>query len=88
MIFQEVLTNMVKHSKPQLIHVFVFLKDKSLAIKISNSYQKLHSAPQDKIFSSGNGIENIQNRRQAIGASIEIKDNGEIQEVLVTIKKW
>ena len=88
MIFQEVLTNMVKHSKPESIQIFIYLKDKSLAIKISNFYQKTDSAPRDGVFSSGNGLQNIRNRRQAIGAGIEVKDNGEVQEVLVTIRKW
>lgn len=88
MIFQELLTNMIKHSKPASIHVLLFQKEKSLAIKISNFYEKAHQNPLNTLFSSGIGMHNIQNRLQSMGATIEKKDNGQVQEVLVNIRKW
>ena len=88
MIFQELLTNMVKHSKPGSIHILLYLKDKSLAIKISNNYNMEDQPILHGQFSSGKGLENIQTRLQAIGATLERKDDGQVQEVLLFIRKW
>ncbi|MEY4134326.1 MAG: hypothetical protein RL386_676, partial [Bacteroidota bacterium] len=88
MIFQELLTNIVKHSDSESIHINFYVRDRYLVIKISNPYHKNRQNPLTGHHSSGNGLLNIHSRLSALNANIERKDNGQIYEATLTIKKW
>jgi hypothetical protein len=88
MIFQELLTNIVKHSDSESIHINFYVKDRYLVVKISNPYRHNRQNPLQGHHSSGNGLLNIHSRLSALNANIERKDNGQIYEATLTIKKW
>jgi len=88
MIFQELLTNMVKHSYSESIYIKLYVKERYLVVKISNLYRQDKHKPLPGQHSGGSGLVNINSRLNALNANIERKDNGHTYEVTLTIQKW
>jgi signal transduction histidine kinase len=80
MVFQEILTNMVKHTRSQKIEIAVRIKAQHLRIQIVNEHTGIWGATED---TSGHGLSSIENRLQKhdIGLTWEKTPNTQVAEI-------
>lgn len=76
--FQEILTNMVKHTSPEKIGVYIYMVQPALVVCISNSCAPLREKSEP---GGGVGVESIAARLRAIKGEMEWSENGMAQEV-------
>lgn len=88
-VYQELLTNMIKHTLCQSIHIQLKVVDKQLFISIHNrheGYQKNQTAPIHSGAESY-GIENMQLQLQGIKAQLEWSEPN-ANEQMVSLSVW
>ncbi len=87
-IFQEVINNIIRHSKASSITVNVYFRPDNFRYQITDNGVgfDLSSVHQTEVKKSGLGIRNIQNRAQLIGASFElVSEPGKGTTVKITL---
>lgn len=89
-VFQEALTNIIKHSHATRIDVeLTFVSSLvRLVIKDNGKGFEKHQVPGESYENYGSGIQNMKNRCKSIGADLEIKpnpDGGACVKVLLPI---
>lgn len=72
-IIQEVLNNVLKHSKAKKVGINIFSKDEEVIIQISDDGIGFES--KDPMFKNGIGLKSIEQRAIMIGAVIEIQSH-------------
>lgn len=73
-VYQELLTNMVKHTHCQAICIQMSIENGCVAIRITNSHTGYKNEHNDNDSSSGAGLESIRHRLAEINAQIEWKE--------------
>lgn len=87
LIYQELLTNMVKYTQPHLIIINVEVERETLRIKIVNHFDK-SAAPNYQVFSANRGLGSIERRLNRINAScLWSEPSSTPQEILLEIPK-
>lgn len=84
-IFQEIITNIIKHSKANEVSVFLFrsLKDGSIIFEVSDNGVGF----QEHVGKSSIGLDSIQNRAEEIGGQARfINDSGAVISILIPVK--
>lgn len=84
MVYQELLTNMVKYTHPQRIAVKIALEGDTLHIHIQNHHQPSTDAPYE-VASAKRGQDSIKRRLERIQAQVQWHETDEQQTVLLTI---
>ncbi len=80
--FQEILTNMVKHTSPEKIGVHIYMEGSTLAVLISNTCTLLQGSAET---GGGGGTESIAARLRAINGKMEWSENGNEQVAKLTM---
>lgn len=86
MIYQELLTNMLKHTQSRRIHIKVYTSNQFLHIRISNEFVQLNpeKSPQ---MTEGYGQESIQRRLRSIKGKMTWTETPQQQTAEIAIVK-
>jgi signal transduction histidine kinase len=83
MIFQEILTNMLKHTRPEKIRIQVSLKAQHFHIRIVNNHLGILTASEDQ---HGHGIASMNKRAEEQQIKLLWKEEPNIQEAEIIYK--
>jgi signal transduction histidine kinase len=80
MAFQEILINMIKHTRPESIHSQIYLQANCLHLQIQNTFALVYPTtlpplPGEATSRESYGVENLTNRIQALGGSFQFAEN-------------
>lgn len=84
LIYQELLTNMVKYTHPVLIHIRVSLEKDALKLQISNQHQA-SSDPDFSVHSAKRGLGSIERRLNRIRGQFSWIETSEVQQEITLI---
>lgn len=84
LIYQELLTNMVKYTHPVLIHIRVSLEKDSLKLQISNQHQA-STDPDFSVHSAKRGLGSIERRLNRIRGKFSWIETSEVQQEIMLI---
>ncbi len=71
LIFKEVLNNIVKHAEASKVEIHFTLEKRRLLLSVKDNGQGFSETGKD--FRHGNGLLNIQQRAQNLGAELDVK---------------
>ncbi len=80
--YQEILTNMSKHTRPDKISVHIYMEGMALVVRISNICNAAPEKPED---SGGAGLESIASRMRAVHGKIEWSEKDGVQLAILIL---
>ncbi len=69
-VYKEAINNIVKHTRPSIVQIFIEVKNSKLQLKIQND----KNIVLDNQFSNKKGLKSMMNRTQTMGGKLNIKD--------------
>jgi ligand-binding sensor domain-containing protein len=83
MAYQELLTNMVKHTESQKIHIVILPYQKGVTVRIENHYKHIKEVKTKS--GGGLGNESIHKRLKTLNASFKASEANNKQQVIINI---
>ncbi len=84
MIYQELLTNMIKHTNSERIHITIYFRGSHLHISINNEFSGLKINEHGKI-GEAHGHESLQRRLDAIKGSLIWEETEQMQHAEIQV---